>query len=79
MLTPRKRAEGQPWETAATWPGWALPQLNAPPRTYVCGPPTFSIEPQKSVVVAWYATSRSCPASFPFSIRKNRCPVNWKL
>lgn len=47
---------------------------------HICpGPPTFSIEPQKSVVVAWYATSRNCPASLPFSIRKNRCPVNWKL
>ena len=38
---------------AATWPGWALPQLNAPPRRQVDGPPTASIEPQKSVVVAW--------------------------
>ena len=28
-------------------------------------PPTASIEPQKSVVVAWYATSRSCPSSRP--------------
>src|SRR5690606_25706419 len=40
MLTPLKRADGQPCETAATCPGCALPQLKAPPRTYVCGPPT---------------------------------------
>ena len=53
MLTPRNSALGQPWLTAATWPGWALPQLNAPPSTQVSGPPTASIEPQKSVVVAW--------------------------
>ncbi len=53
MFTSRNSADGQPCETAATWPGCALPQLKAPPSTYVCGPPTFSIEPQKSVVVAW--------------------------
>ena len=52
-LTPRNSADGQPWLTAATWPGWALPQLNAPPRRHVDGPPTASIEFQKSVVVAW--------------------------
>ena len=79
MLTPLKRADGQPCETEATWPGWALPQLKAPPSTYVCGPPTALIEPQKSVVVAWYATSRSCPVIRPFSILKKRWPVNWKL
>ena len=50
---PRNRAAGQPWLTGATWPGWPLPQLNAPPSTYVCGPPTASMAPQKSVVVAW--------------------------
>ena len=33
MRTPRNSAGGQPWLTAATWPGWALPQLNAPPST----------------------------------------------
>ena len=38
--------------TAATWPGWAFPQLNAPPRRQVDAPPTASIEFQKSVVVA---------------------------
>lgn len=43
--------DGQPWLTAATCPGWALPQLAAPPSTQVEGPPTASIEPQKSVVV----------------------------
>ena len=32
-LTPRNSAAGQPCETAATWPGWPLPQLNAPPST----------------------------------------------
>ena len=32
-LTPRNSALGQPCETAATWPGCPLPQLNAPPRT----------------------------------------------
>ena len=53
MRTSRNSAVGQPWLTAATWPGWALPQLNAPPSSQVCGPPTASIEPQKSVVVAW--------------------------
>ena len=52
-MTPRNSAVGQPWLTAATCPGWALPQLNAPPSTQVSGPPTASIEPQKSVVVAW--------------------------
>ena len=26
-------AEGQPWLTGATWPGWPLPQLKAPPST----------------------------------------------
>ena len=31
-LTPRNSADGQPWLTGATWPGWPLPQLNAPPR-----------------------------------------------
>ena len=51
-LTPRNNADGQPWLTAATWPGCALPQLNAPPSRQVDGPPTASIEPQKSVVVA---------------------------
>ena len=44
---------GQPWDTAAIWLGWALPQLNAPPSTHVCRPPTASSDPQKSVVVAW--------------------------
>ena len=53
MRTPRKSAVGQPWLTAATWPGCALPQLKAPPSTQVSGPPTASMEPQKSVVVAW--------------------------
>ena len=33
MLTFSNRADGQPWLTGATWPGWALPQLNAPPST----------------------------------------------
>ena len=52
-LTPRKRADGQPWLTAATCPGWAFPQFIAPPSTHVDGPPRPSSEPQKSVVVAW--------------------------
>ena len=52
-LTSRNNAVGQPWETEATWPGCALPQLKAPPSCQVCGPPTASIDPQKSVVVAW--------------------------
>ena len=52
-LTPRNRADGQPWLTAATCPGWALPQFIAPCRRQVDGPPTASSEPQKSVVVAW--------------------------
>ena len=52
-FTPRNSAEGHPWLTAATWPGWALPQLNAPPSRHVEGPPTASMEFQKSVVVAW--------------------------
>ena len=30
-LTLRTSADGQPWLTGATWPGWPLPQLNAPP------------------------------------------------
>ena len=30
---PRNSAAGQPWLTGATWPGWPLPQLNAPPST----------------------------------------------
>ena len=51
-LTPRNNADGQPWLTAATCPGWALPQLNAPPSRQVDGPPTASMEFQKSVVVA---------------------------
>src|SRR5262249_36145597 len=51
-LTPRTNAAGQPWLTGATWPGWALPQLNAPPSRQVDRPPTASIEFQKSVVVA---------------------------
>ncbi len=29
--TPRTSTEGQPWLTGATWPGWPLPQLKAPP------------------------------------------------
>ena len=29
----RKSAAGAPWLTGATWPGWPLPQLNAPPST----------------------------------------------
>ncbi len=33
MFTPRNSAAGQPCETAATWPGWPLPQVNTPPRT----------------------------------------------
>ena len=32
-LTARNSAEGQPWLTGATWPGWPLPQLKAPPST----------------------------------------------
>ena len=27
------KADGQPWLTGATCPGWALPQLKAPPST----------------------------------------------
>ena len=73
---PRNSADGQPWLTGATCPGCALPQLNAPPSRQVDGPPTASIAPQKSVVVAWYATSRSWPSSLPSRIRKNRWPVN---
>ena len=30
---PRISTAGQPWLTGATWPGWPLPQLNAPPST----------------------------------------------
>ena len=51
--TSRNSAVGAPCETEATCPGCALPQLKAPSRTQVCGPPTASIEFQKSVVVAW--------------------------
>ena len=51
-LTPRNNADGQPWLTGATCPGCALPQLNAPPSRHVDAPPTASIAPQKSVVVA---------------------------
>ena len=50
--TPRNSADGQPWLTAATCPGCALPQLNAPPSRQVDYPPTASSDPQKSVVVA---------------------------
>ena len=50
ILTCLKSAAGHPCETGAIWPGCPLPQLNAPPRTYVDGPPTASIEFQKSVV-----------------------------
>ena len=53
MRTSRNSAVGQPWLTAATCPGWALPQLKAPPRIQVSSPPTASMEFQKSVVVAW--------------------------
>ena len=53
MRMSRNSAVGQPWLTGATWPGCALPQLEAPPSCQVCGPPTASIAPQKSVVVAW--------------------------
>ena len=52
-LMPRNNAAGQPWLTGATCPGCALPQLNAPPSRHVDAPPTASIAPQKSVVVAW--------------------------
>ena len=50
--TPRTNADGQPCETGATCPGWPLPQLKAPPSTQVDSPPTASMAPQKSVVVA---------------------------
>ena len=50
MLTCRNSAAGHPCVTGAIWPGCPLPQLNAPPSTYVDGPPTASIEFQKSVV-----------------------------
>ena len=50
--TPRTSTDGQPCETGATCPGWPLPQLNAPPSTQVDAPPTASMAPQKSVVVA---------------------------
>ena len=50
---PRNSAAGQPWLTGADCPGWALPQFIAPPSSQVCGPPTASMAPQKSVVVAW--------------------------
>ena len=33
MTTFSNAADGHPWDTAATCPGWALPQLSAPPRT----------------------------------------------
>ncbi len=52
MRTPLTSTDGQPWDTGATWPGWPLPQLNAPPSTQVDSPPTASMAPQKSVVVA---------------------------
>ena len=52
-FTFRTSADGAPWLTGATWPGWPFPQLNAPQSRYVERPPTASIEPQKSVVVAW--------------------------
>ena len=53
IRTSRNSEVGHPWLTDATWPGWALPQLKAPPSTQVSGPPTASIEFQNSVVVAW--------------------------
>ena len=31
--TCRNSAAGAPWLTGATWPGWPLPQLKAPPST----------------------------------------------
>ena len=43
IRTSRNNAVGQPWLTDATWPGWALPQLKAPPSTQVPGPPTASM------------------------------------
>ena len=52
MLTCRNRAAGQPWLTDALCIGWPFPQLNEPPSWYVDGPPTASIDPQKSVVRA---------------------------
>ena len=50
MLICLKSAAGHPCDTGAICPGCPLPQLNAPPSTYVDGPPTASIEFQKSVV-----------------------------
>ena len=52
IRTPRTSTDGQPCDTGATWPGCPLPQLNAPPSTQVDAPPTASMAPQKSVVVA---------------------------
>ena len=53
MLICLKSAAGHPCDTGAICPGCPLPQLNAPPSTYVDGPPTASIEFQKSVVRDW--------------------------
>ena len=64
-ITPALADEIRRTVAAPDCDGSAFPQFSAPPRTYVCGPPTASIEPQKSVVVAWYATSRSWPSSLP--------------
>ena len=52
-LTCRNSADGQPWPTAALWPGWALPQFMAPNTCHVDGPPRPSSDPQNSVVSAW--------------------------
>ncbi len=51
MFTFLNSADGHPCDTAAICPGCAFPQLKAPPRTYVCGPPIAAMEPQNCVVL----------------------------
>ena len=53
MLTPRNSADGQPWLTGGDLAGLGLAAVEGAAEHPGVGPPTASMEPQKSVVVAW--------------------------
>src|SRR6185503_17056949 len=68
IVTFLNRAGTQPWLTELLCEGSPLPSLNAPPSQYDDLPPIMSIEFQNTGVFAWYATSRSRPATLPLRI-----------
>jgi hypothetical protein len=72
-------ADGQPWLTGATWPGWALPQLKAPPRTYVCGPPDRLHRSPELGGRGLVGDVAKLPGQLAVLDPEEALPVNWKL